>query len=876
MTEPSTPADDGRVVPAEPHLEHSSPASASSNIALISEGRTLTYYVFSPSLALSQPDDAQSSSSSLLYAHSVFLFYCPPSSPSSSPIASPTSSAFKLGSLHWCAPGSRDVSSACCLPVHLISDIYLDHQHAREWKEATSCSPPPPPAACFTLVSRRLGIHLCLQAESELVRNGCLAGIRELFELRGRRVVTERPRKKRMSAVDTLQSTLSRSQLVSAMQQGQHVTRLLPDSLLPVASFLHFLPSHSKLGSLHWTDDPASAAAAGAAGTEADNTLPLHLIADVYGGRSGMDSEPEATEAYTEECCMSVVGRDRHRALHLVCENEARRGVWLDGIREVYDIVRRMGKAKETEDERRQREEAEAEANRAQSAATAAALLQQSEQMLLHMDNSSLSSAVSADIASMPSLPSVSQLLPTDGDVQVDGGFSYDVEDSVRLDGDESEQRETSVLPLSSVRAAENALVAGDSYRYLTADEPSTSYDEQSITRTSSATVDLSGEDDVVFSSHPAVLALTSGFTFVSYSLSSVCSVQIQYDPSVGKLGALHYTLTSEDGSQPTARSLAVSAVCDVFVGKQSAELRSHLACHVDAVCCFTIASRDVALHLQAASEEERGLFLDGVKQLFLGQGKRVQGRRVGADSGGSADDLSRTRPISGEMLRQIGQHQQQVASQAAVTTAAQVLPVSEQEMQQQKLEVKVEPAVQEESKEAAAAVLPVLPIARAASAATPSAPPAMLAVFSSSSPLSNAAVVGDTPSSLPSVVAPPTAVPSTPTQWLLSSSPALSVLRAGATFTAFFGSPPMPTLTIPIFLFYSPASSRLGSLHWCEPATPFTCVDGQSLPLHRFSRRGAGQRHSRAAVHGCRRLRCLALLQSRHQDAAAEPGGPH
>ena len=788
-----------------------------SNFSVLTEGRVFTLFSFSPTLTL-HPSSLPPSSP--LHSHPIFLFYVPSSIPT------------RLGTLHWCPPGQRSTSDpSLSLPVSLVSDIYLDQQFGSEWKERPLSDDSDDGGLCFTLVSKRYDVRLCLRAESSTVRSAFLTGVKELFHSARKPVLSER--KKRMSAVDTLQSLLVRSPAISFMQQGQHLRRLLAHSFVAVPSFVHYIASAGgPLGGLVWNDD--SRAVEGGVLTEVVNVLPLHTVSDVWGGKG---YEGMAATEWEDAHCVTVVGKEG-QVLHLVCDSEDKRRVWLDGIREVFEAVRKVGKTKETPDERQRRldDEARKEAEAAAARDEAAAAVRgdhvaegTEREMVLHTDDSTLTTDVTSLVAATPppaatemSEVSLSAAEMDVSDVHADGGFTYEVDESVaRAEGrdDAAQDRAYSNAvadgvdpPLSTAESVADALAAGESYRYVSAEDNSAensrniTYDAPEKASTAALPSTDTSSSTLSGRAHPAIQALVTGFSFISYTTTTATALHLHYSPDEGKLGTLYY---SSPPSSP-ALPLPVSTLCDVFVGKQSPELRSAMALAADSARCVTIASRETALHLCAESEEEKALFLEGVKQIFLCQGKQVRGKKVKREK----KAVAATQPISERMLREIRNHQQEVAVQSVdVRLSGDVAPLAQPDTAKQ-----VNAAAEEKPTEPAVAAAEAAPSASAvATLSVPRAPESMTSTITDSMVVT-------------------VSMPRSPLQYLLTNHPLLSTLRDGATFTALFGAPPIPTLLLSLFVFYSPTSSKLGSIHWCDPAAPYTLVEGQSLPLHRFS----------------------------------------
>ena len=806
-------------------------SSSSPNLALMIEGRPFTLYSLNSTYTLS----TTAPPASALTITTVVISYTP--------------SSHKLGSL-TITPSDGSPSA---LPVHHISDIYLDQQHAPEWSRLAQHEQSDSTSSCFTLVSRRRNTQLCLRAESPLTRNAYLAGIQQLFDSAKRTVTST---KKRRSALDVLHSALNASPVIRLMQQGQHVQHLLPPlPLQPVTSFLHYIPSHSKVGSLVWTDD-AHAVEQLERLQDVESELPLSEVTDVWAGKAG-----GADGAEWEEGRVMSVARRGGTVLHVVCESEEKRRVWLDGMQEVFAIVARMGKNKVSEAERTERDDRQEDGREEEKTTEPAVVAVEGSEreVVVHVDDSpGLADVLPApdvvDIIALP-LPSM-DALAVDDDTTVVGGYTYEVDEAVLAEekqaNDQQHQRhqqpqyatDIDYPPLSSAQAAADALTAGNSYRYLTEEESGSSYqytaediNNSSNQPASPITPTASADPASSFSpvSHPAVLALLNGFSFTSYTTTTSTTVYLSYNQHEGRLGTLYYTdAPPTTGNSTVPSPLPVSSLCDVFVGKQSAELRSAIAAEAQAGCCFTIASASVALHLSASSESDKNTFLEAIKQLFLSQGKQVkQQRKTKRQSAVGAGRVAATQIVGQSTLDRINDQQQLRQTMQATSTSG-----TQREDRAMTMGASAAPVVPVQSRVAADA--------KAAPAKQPH--PSNLA-HASTVPITSAPVEPLLPSTPTLTHSPPT----TPLHYLLSTSPLLSVLRNGAHFTALFGAPPIPTMAVPLFLFYSPTSSRLGSLHWCDAAHPFTYVPQQSLPLHRLSEvvQGKGTDEMRSVVGG-------------------------
>ena len=90
-----------------------------------------------------------------------------------------------------------------------------------------------------------------------------------------------------------------------------------------------------------------------------------------------------------------------------------------------------------------------------------------------------------------------------------------------------------------------------------------------------------------------------------------------------GKSGTLYW---SADGEREKSleRSIPLHRVSDVFMGKQTPELKSETAKDIAHSRCFSVLTKDRGLHLAAADEQQRGDWLSAIKSVFIESGKRV------------------------------------------------------------------------------------------------------------------------------------------------------------------------------------------------------------------------------------------------------------
>ena len=90
-----------------------------------------------------------------------------------------------------------------------------------------------------------------------------------------------------------------------------------------------------------------------------------------------------------------------------------------------------------------------------------------------------------------------------------------------------------------------------------------------------------------------------------------------------GKSGTLYWNAEGER-EKSLERSIPLHRVSDVFMGKQTAELKSDTAKDIAHSRCFSVLTKDRGLHLAATDEQQRGDWLSAIKSVFIESGKRV------------------------------------------------------------------------------------------------------------------------------------------------------------------------------------------------------------------------------------------------------------
>ena len=99
--------------------------------------------------------------------------------------------------------------------------------------------------------------------------------------------------------------------------------------------------------------------------------------------------------------------------------------------------------------------------------------------------------------------------------------------------------------------------------------------------------------------------------------------VLVWYAPEDGKSGTLYWSANGER-DKSSERALPLHRVSDVFMGKQTPELKAEQARDLPTNRCFSVLTKERGLHLAAADEQQRGDWLSAIKSVFIESGKRV------------------------------------------------------------------------------------------------------------------------------------------------------------------------------------------------------------------------------------------------------------
>lgn len=117
----------------------------------------------------------------------------------------------------------------------------------------------------------------------------------------------------------------------------------------------------------------------------------------------------------------------------------------------------------------------------------------------------------------------------------------------------------------------------------------------------------------------PAILALISGFSFTSYTLTTSTPIQLHYSPNLGPLGSPTYS--SPLSSPP--HTIPINSLTDVYLDNCLPEFCTPLTANCPASHCCSLRLGKLMLHLKAESAEERIAFLDGLRLIVQSCGAK-------------------------------------------------------------------------------------------------------------------------------------------------------------------------------------------------------------------------------------------------------------
>lgn len=514
----------------------------------------------------------------------------------------------RLGALHWSESSDKKPVDDQLLMLHKISDVFLGKQSA-ELKQSDA-----PANQCFSIVTSKPSTAdaskppavLHLQAESEAVRTAWLAGIKEVFTTSGKKdtkkpaataaataaapaataasnnttpaAATPAPTAASVPAATAAAAAVVAPVVAAATDSGRHtgpvVTMAAGTSFTgyfaggeggavekkSIYAFYDDGEGTGKLGSIYWTTNQ------GKKEKDATRQIPLHKISDVYLGKQS--SELKSNAEAPSSSCFSIITKDR--SLHLQADAEPTRTTWLNGIKQLF-----ASNGKKVDDAKKKT--ADAAAPIAAAAATAA----------------TVAAAVPAAAES------------TKQQITKDAPKTDDIAKFV------TNSAATAIAPVvaaatpapaadSSVTPNVAAIIAGTSFTAF--------FDKENPT----------GAAKNPKNTDPAIAAQAAQRTIVKRTIF------VWYEKEDGKLGSLHYNTEGKRQKQAVNIAVPLHKISDVFMGKQTIELKSAVAADSPSSSCFAIITSVQQLHLVADNEATRTQWLGAIKDVFASSGKKV------------------------------------------------------------------------------------------------------------------------------------------------------------------------------------------------------------------------------------------------------------
>ena len=474
----------------------------------------------------------------------------------------------KLGTFYWCEPGKREKLDEQAIPLSSISDIFLGRQ-TPELKSPLAAAG----AAdlCFSITSKRQALHL--RGESAAVRTAFLAGIRHVWT-KPTMVTQQTPNIQAMTQGGNF-IAVARPPAVDGA-----ATALLAPVLKDV--FVWYEREDGKLGTLYWCDLGSRTKVAG-------QSLQLHRISDVYLGKQAVEMKGPEVASYPSPNCFSAIAKDK--AVHLIAPSEAVRTTWLAGIRDVFANVGKKASDQRDSKDRKSLERARQSLPPAQPAAA-----------VLPTAVAPAPAPVPAPApAAAPAKPALAVVVPAEPSADL-----------------------ASFTPRPDPTTAA-AVAPADRPSPLDVDGSSL------LSPTTAAAVASLRKDEPVVKTKTSLLEHGHQFTaFVGLNPTQVQRVYVWYDSKDGKLGTLYWN-DSVDGLKTKVPdcSIPFHRITDVFMGKQSLELKSPEAASYESNHCFSVVGKERSLQLAAESAAVRLDFLSNIKQIFLTSGRRVDEERA-------------------------------------------------------------------------------------------------------------------------------------------------------------------------------------------------------------------------------------------------------
>ena len=463
-----------------------------------------------------------------------------------------------------------------CIALYLITDVFLGKQSPLFGADANN-------DCCFSIISKSHTLHLC--ASNNGVRTQYMDGIRYVFKqssVQQQNNTNNQSVANTNSNVVTTTNTASSSPSINEMMNGSYFTSYTSTDPSGQQLFLWYDSSEGgTLGSICWNTTNIK-------NKQANQMLSVRRITDVFLGKQSDILQPIPNPANQ---CLSIIGRDNN-SLYLLAPSEAVRAIWLNGIKDIYNLAGRK-----------------VDDNKTNSSTQKRAISTIATDTTV--PNTNLSSP-SSNIYVPQSSPSSGTALP-----------------------DMSS-------PMSSAPQSAPISHTTDTKRYGTAPLQQPNNDSlypvyEGIDGNNYNNIDpviqlQQMQDMIPLDSDSPLNILERGDLFTLFTIKQTrvesYRIYLYYDSNDNKLGTLYWTYDIQRNKLPDL-SIPCHRITDLFLGKQSTELQSTTAQSIHSNQCFQIVSRDRTLNLAARTHQQRTQWISAIKTVFASKGKRVDEQKV-------------------------------------------------------------------------------------------------------------------------------------------------------------------------------------------------------------------------------------------------------
>ena len=358
----------------------------------------------------------------------------------------------------------------------------------------------------------------------------------------------------------------------------------------------------------------------------AEQSIPFHRISDVFMGKQSLELKSEEASTVESNVCFSVVSKDK--ALHLAAESAAVRLDFLSNIKQIFLL---SGKRVDEERQRQDRRKGDAASAPVPLPQLRSEYLEAGQRFMSYEDDAVVLDVLVWYVNNGDELGYLYWSATGKKEESEDHRLAVPFISDIYL-GKQTPQLEA----YTAADAPDNccfSLVSSDRALHLKALTPGQRTDFLSGLRdlfmlagkrTQQEAQELSIQQALL--TNPKRALLMQGSTFIGLFGTEPTErrqVLVWLAPEDGKSGTLYW---SSDGQRERSseRSLPLHRVSDVFMGKQTPELKSEQARDITTNRCFSILTRDRGLHLAAADEQQRGDWLSAIKSVFVESGKRV------------------------------------------------------------------------------------------------------------------------------------------------------------------------------------------------------------------------------------------------------------